>query len=91
MRDWGYGLKKSIEQRQRLTEKSPSGGFMEKTPEALAIWVGVDSRALSKVSDDDLIDELQVRLLENGSLPASFLYEKIAKSIDRYNLHIKED
>ena len=95
MREWGHRLKKSIEQAttySAATAKAPFGdnGFIEKTPEALARWVGLDSTALSKVSDDDLVDELEVRLLENGSLPAESLYEKITKSIDKYRLHLKE-
>ena len=81
MRDWGYG-----------DEKAPFGdnGFIEKTPEALARWVGLDSTALSKVSDDDLVDELQVRLLENGTLPAVDLYDKMMESISKFLLHLKE-
>jgi hypothetical protein len=85
MRDWGYGDGESI-------RKAPLGhyGFIEKTPEALARWVGLDSTALSKVSDDDLVDELEVRLLENGFVSAVDLYDKITVSINKYRLHLKE-
>ena len=34
------------------------------SPEDVAKYSNKDSRALSKVADDDLLDELQARLLE---------------------------
>jgi hypothetical protein len=79
MRDWGYG-----------DWGHGNKGFIEQSPESFAAYSKRDSRALSKVSDDDLVDELQVRLLENGTLPAVDLYDKIMVSIDKYRLHLKE-
>jgi hypothetical protein len=60
------------------------------SPEDVADYSKRDSRALSKVSDDDLIDELEVRLLENGTLPAVDLYDKMMESISKFLLHLKE-
>ena len=76
MRDWGYG-----------DEKAPFGdnGFIEKTPEALARWVGLDSTTLSKVTDDDLLDELKVRLCEYATLPAHELSERISDMLFHYD------
>ena len=79
MRDWGYGDDESI-------EKAPLGhyGFIEKTPEALARWVGLDSIALSKADEGDLVDELEVRLHQYASLPAAALCENIEGVIAKY-------
>ena len=60
------------------------------SPEDVADYSKRDSRALSKVSDNDLVDELQIRLLENGFVSAADLYDKIMVSIDKYRLHLKE-
>ena len=69
MRDWGYGDKGSI----------------DKTPEALAGYVKFDSKALSRVSDDSLLDELEVRLLEYAELPARELSERISDVMFHYD------
>ena len=60
------------------------------SPEDVADYSKRDSRALSRVADDDLVDELEVRLLENGFVSAVDLYDKIMVSIDKYRLHLKE-
>ena len=85
MRDWGYGDDESI-------KKAPYGDnvFIEKTPEALARWVGLDSTALSKADEGDLVDELEIRLRQCASLPAAALCENIEGAIARYKLHLKE-
>tara|TARA_Y100000310_G_scaffold98695_1_gene96500 strand:+ start:426 stop:659 length:234 start_codon:yes stop_codon:yes gene_type:complete len=69
VRDWGYGDKGSI----------------DKTPEALAGYVKFDSKALSRVSDDSLLDELEVRLLEYAELPARELSERISDVMFHYD------
>jgi len=89
MRDWGHRLKKSIEQATTYSAaaaKAPFGdnGFIEKTPEALARWVGLDSTALSKIDEGDLVDELEVRLFQYASLPAGALCENIEGVIAKY-------
>ena len=61
------------------------------TPETVAGYAKKDSRALSKVDSDDLIDELRVRLFENGSLPAGELCERVEETIARYRQYMKED
>jgi hypothetical protein len=61
------------------------------TPETVAGYAKKDSRALSKVDSDDLIDELRVRLFENGSLPAGELCERVEETIAKYKQHVKED
>ena len=69
MRDWGYGDKGSI----------------DKTPEVVAGYVKFDSRALSKVSDDDLLDELKIRLFQYATLPAHELCERVCDILSEYD------
>ena len=69
MRDWGYGNKGSI----------------DKTPEAVAGYAKFDSRALSKVSDDDLLDELKIRLFQYATLPAHELSECVCDVLSEYD------
>ena len=53
-------------------------------PEDVAKYANKDSRALSKVSDGDLVDELQVRLFEYATLPAHELSERISDMMSHY-------
>ena len=61
------------------------------TPETVAEYAKKDSRALARVDSDDLIDELEVRLVEWASLPAEKLCERVEETIAKYKQHIKED
>jgi len=54
------------------------------SPEDVADYSKRDSRALSKVSDGDLVDELQVRLFEYATLPAHELSEHISGMMLHY-------
>ena len=54
------------------------------SPEDVADYSKRDSRALSKVSDGDLVDELQVRLFEYTTLPAHELSERISGMMLHY-------
>jgi hypothetical protein len=47
------------------------------TPEQVAEYADKDSRALSKVSDKDLLEELTIRGTEYGSLPRVELIRNI--------------
>ena len=55
------------------------------SPEDVAKYSNKDSRALSKVADDDLLDELQVRLLEYAALAAHELSERISDIMFHYD------
>ena len=55
------------------------------SPEEVAGYSKRDSRALSKVTDDDLLDELKVRLLEYATLPAHELSERISDMLFHYD------
>ena len=63
---------------------------MSNIPERVASYCSTDSKALMKVDDGDLIDELEVRLRQYATLPAAALYENIQGVIDRYKLHLEE-
>lgn len=60
------------------------------SPEDVSDYSKRDSRALSKVDEGDLVDELEVRLRQYASLPAAALCENIEGVIARYKLHLKE-
>ena len=55
------------------------------SPEDVAKYANKDSRALSKVTDDDLLDELKARLLESATLPAHELSERISDMLFHYD------
>ena len=59
-------------------------------PKDVADYSKKDSRALAKVDEGDLVDELEVRLLQYASLPAAALCESIEGVIAKYKLHLKE-
>lgn len=61
------------------------------TPETVAEYAKHDSTALSKVDDGDLVDELEIRLFENGSLPAEALCESIEGSIAKYKRGVEDE
>ena len=73
MRDWGY----DPEIGQSVTKRI--------IPEDVAKYANKDSRALSKVTDDDLLDELQVRLFEYATLPADELAECMRDILFKYD------
>ena len=55
----------------------------------VADYSKMDSKALSKVTDGDLLAELDVRLLEYAALPAHKLSERISDMMFHYEEVVK--